>query len=46
MVVFGGIGRQLDDRCRLVEDLAAPVEHEVVVRGDEGKGDGERRFEA
>jgi hypothetical protein len=40
MIVLGGIAGQLDNRGRTVEDLAAAVEHEVVVGGDEGKGDG------
>ena len=40
-----GVRRQLDDRRRLVEDLAAAVEDEVVVRRDEGEGDGEGRAE-
>jgi hypothetical protein len=30
---------ELDDRGRLLEDLAAAVEDEVVVGGDEGEGD-------
>ena len=42
MVCFGGIRRELDDRGSLLEDLAAAVEHEVVVGGDFGEGDGER----
>ena len=45
MVFLGGIAGQLDDRCRVIEDLPAAVEHEVVVRGDEGKGYGERGLE-
>ena len=43
MVVLGGVGGQLDDRGRLLEHLAASVEHEVVVRGDKGEGDGQGR---
>ena len=42
VVVFGGFGGQLDDRSRLLEHLAAAVKHEVVVRGDECEGNGER----
>ena len=34
--------RQFDDGSRPVEHLAAAVEDEVVVRGDEGEGNGER----
>ena len=41
MIVLGGIAGQLDNRCRLLEDLPAAVEHEVVVRGDLGKDDRE-----
>ena len=40
MVVLGCVGGELDDRGRPVEDLAASVEHEMVVRGNEGEGDG------
>ena len=40
MVVFGGAFGELDDRRGLVEDLAAAVEHEVVVGRDKGEGDG------
>ena len=32
MVVFGGLGRQLDDRGCSIEDLAAAVQHKMVVR--------------
>jgi hypothetical protein len=32
--VLAGPGRQLDHRRRLLEDLAAAVEDEVVVGGD------------
>lgn len=39
MVLFGGIGGQLDDRCRLLEHLPATVQDEVVVRGDLAKDD-------
>ncbi len=46
VVVLARARRELDDRRRLVEDLAAPVEDEVVVGGDEGEGDGERRAKA
>jgi hypothetical protein len=41
MIILGGLAGQLDNRGRTVEDLAAAVENEVVVGGDEGKGDGE-----
>jgi len=41
MVVFAGLRRELDDRRRLLEHLAAAVENEVVVRGDEGEADRE-----
>src|SRR5688572_28141811 len=34
VVVFGGVRRQLDDGRSLLEDLAAAVEDEVVVRGN------------
>ena len=46
MIVLGGIAGQLDDWGRTVEDLPAAVEHEVVVGGDEGKGDGQGGTEA
>ncbi len=39
VVVLARARRELDDRRRAVEDLAAPVEDEVVVGGDEGEGD-------
>ena len=42
MIVFAAAGRQLDDWCRTVEDLAAAVEDEVVVGGDLAEGDGQR----
>ena len=45
MFVFAAAGGQLDDRCCAVEDLAAAVEDEVVVGGDFGEGDGQRRFD-
>ena len=41
MVFLGGIAGQLDDRSRTVKHLPAAVEHEVVVRGDEGKDNGQ-----
>jgi hypothetical protein len=41
MIILRGMAGQLDDWRRTVEDLPAAVEYEVVVRGDEGKGDGE-----
>ena len=41
MLVLRGVRGELDDRCGLLEYLATPVEHEVVVRGDEGEGNGE-----
>jgi hypothetical protein len=40
VVVFGSVGRELYDRGSPVEDLAATVENEVVVRGDFAEGDG------
>src|SRR5690625_2304606 len=43
VLLFAGPLRQLDHRCGLLEDLPAPVEYEVVVRGDEGEGDRQRR---
>jgi hypothetical protein len=45
MIVLGGVAGQLDDWGRLLEDLPATVEYEVVMRSDEGKGDGERGTE-
>jgi hypothetical protein len=45
VVVFGGVGRELDDGGGLFKDLAAAVEDEVVVRGDEGEGDREGNAE-
>ena len=41
MVRFGGIHGELDDWGSLLEDLAASVEHEMIVGGDFGEGDGE-----
>src|SRR5699024_3865371 len=42
VLLFAGPLRQLDHRCGLLEDLPAPVEYGVVVRGDEGEGDRQR----
>ena len=39
MVILSSVVLELDDRSRLLEDLAAPIQHEVVVRGNEGKSD-------
>ncbi len=41
MIVLGRAVRQLDHRRGLLEHLATAVEHEMVVRRDFGKGDGE-----
>ena len=41
VVGFGGVVGQLDDGGGLFEDLAAAVEDEMVVGGDEGEGDGQ-----
>ncbi len=41
MLRLAGPRRELDDRRGTVEYLAAPVQDEVVMGGDEGKGDGE-----
>jgi hypothetical protein len=46
MILLGGMAGQLDDWRRTVEDRPTAVEHEVVVGGDKGKGDAERRFES
>src|SRR5699024_8730242 len=43
VLLFAGPLRQLDHRRGLLEHLPAPVEYEVVVRGDEGEGDNQRR---
>lgn len=43
VIVLGGALRQLDHRRRLLEDLAAPVEHEMVVRGHKSKRNRQRR---
>src|SRR5208282_5191078 len=42
MIVFGRLRRQLDDRRRLLEDLAPAIEHEMVMRRDERKRDRQR----
>src|SRR5206468_9862475 len=41
MIVLGSTAGQLDDRSRSIEYLPSTVEHEVIVCGHEGKGDGE-----
>ena len=46
MLVFAATGGQLDHRSGLLEDLAAPVEDEVVVGGDLSEGDGVRRLDS
>ncbi len=45
VIFLGRARRELDDRRRLLEDLAAPVEDEVVVGGDVGEGDRQRNSE-
>ena len=45
MVVLRRVLGKLDDRRRPVEDLAAPVQHEVVVRRHERKRDRQRILE-
>jgi hypothetical protein len=42
MVVFGGTTGQLDNWSGTVKYLPTAVEHEVIVRGYEGKGNGQR----
>src|SRR5690606_18612108 len=46
VVLLGRAGGELDDRRASIEDLSAAVEDEVVVRRDEGEGDGEGRAES
>jgi hypothetical protein len=46
MILLGGMAGQLDDWGGTVEDLPATVKDEVIVRGNEGKGDGEGSAEA
>ena len=41
VVVFGSVWRQLDDRCRPIENLAAPIKQKMIVRRYKGEGDGE-----
>ena len=41
VVVLGRFGGQLDHRGRLLEDFAATIEHEMVMRGDEREDDRE-----
>ena len=45
VIGFRRAGGELDHRRGTVENLAAPVEDELVVGGDEGEGDGERGAE-
>jgi hypothetical protein len=45
VIGFGGVGWELDDGGRLLEDFTAAVKDKVIVRGHGCKGDGEWRTE-